>query len=410
MNRLFSFSFLFFSFVLLVLSACNKSPVPNQGGASSGVDGQQGVAVGEGNAPASGAAVATPIAPSALEMPYYKRMEGLVEGEGLVWHITGSNNVLQGSYVQTNSKHFGELMSSTSETVGQFALLEYDYTLKDYPVQTASIKGRFGDAATFTAIRMPKEGATVALSLQEKYPAGTTALRLVERKRNADKAAAEKARLSINLLYPQIRAGLAPAAAQAIDQAIERRMSGFLLPTNRSGATVPGIEEAMEMLQKSYDKDGKPYQMTWFYEVSSSVFANENHVLNLLLSAQTYSGGARPEQTVASLAFDLKTGKPLYLADFFQTGFEHRLRKVIEQILRKKNGLSDEEAITQVGFVKNEVPLPQHFTLNKHSLTVWYNPYELRAGSTPTSIIIPIADIADIIAKEAFWAAGAGTN
>ncbi|MET3576001.1 DUF3298 and DUF4163 domain-containing protein [Bhargavaea ullalensis] len=157
------------------------------------------------------------------------------------------------------------------------------------------------------------------------------------------------ARPKVNIIYPQVTGLANPAAQTKINQAIISTLSGL-------------------MHELGYGNQNL-VEMAGYFEVKT----NERGLLSLILSVYSFTGGAHGLTLAKGLTFDIHTGRQYRLSELFKPGSNYKqlISGQIERLIKEWNmdllepfaGISDD----------------QDFYLADHSLTVFFQLYELTA-------------------------------
>jgi hypothetical protein len=138
---------------------------------------------------------------------------------------------------------------------------------------------------------------------------------------------------------------------------------------------------------------------TWYYEINIQVVRQQFNYLALSVSTDNFTGGAHGSHQLRYINLNPKTRKAITIDSLIATGKIGELNKIAENIFRKNEKISPNEALDQKYFFdQGKFSLPDNFYLSKDALVFLYNIYEIKPYSEGTTeLAIPFKDLKNII-------------
>ncbi|MEQ8473769.1 MAG: DUF3298 and DUF4163 domain-containing protein [Marinoscillum sp.] len=190
--------------------------------------------------------------------------------------------------------------------------------------------------------------------------------------------------------------------ALALNKIIKRRITKILSEDYVMDATGnENIEQLIQLFLKSYDdfKESFPESNTpWTLDVEITKKFENNAVVSLEITTNSYTGGAHPNTFISFLNIRKTDSKDGSLSDFISNTSE--LTKLLEQQFRKEYDLAGNASLSESGFNfdNDQFKLPDTFGFSKQGMVFYYNSYEIAPYSEgPTQIVIPYARLTDIV-------------
>jgi len=140
-------------------------------------------------------------------------------------------------------------------------------------------------------------------------------------------------------------------------------------------------------------------QQTWFKNIDIHVLGQRSNYIGLKYDFIDYSGGAHGNYATIYLNYNPVTHEVVTLDSILRSGTKLKLTKVAEQIFRKNEGISANQALSEGYFFEKGVfALNENFTITNKGLNFLYNPYEIKsyAGGI-TELLIPFEQIKDLL-------------
>ncbi len=108
------------------------------------------------------------------------------------------------------------------------------------------------------------------------------------------------------------------------------------------------------------------------------VLFNEKDLLSLGYSGYSFSGGAHGNYGTTLASYDLMTKKLLTLDDIFKPNYQKTVSSALEKALRKKYNLNPKEGLNQFLFEEKIEPT-NNFAVTRKGILFNYTPYEIAA-------------------------------
>jgi hypothetical protein len=241
--------------------------------------------------------------------------------------------------------------------------------------------------------RRPSE-KSINFSISESYANGSlpfTCYTFSEKRNLNKKKVAEpnspKASIDLVLLYPNLPKG------NQLKDSLETLITRFLymdtIPFKSPESLLENI--AFDFFD-SYFKatDGienleAAASFNWEKKVSMDICFNERNIASLQIDKYAYTGGAHGILITQYAVCDLKQNKRLALADIMKDGYEAELNRILNQKLRKLNGIKPEESLQNAGFFDDIIDNSDNFYINKDGIGFFYNPYHIAPYSAGTT-------------------------
>lgn len=195
----------------------------------------------------------------------------------------------------------------------------------------------------------------------------------------------------------QVKSGVTVVVQEAINHDLRLATASFLVVGEEKAADQP-IADIGETIRKDFEENGKEFNMSWEYEVASTVALNAQHLLSVDVGGMTFTGGAHPNHANTLLFFDTRTGKRLTLADVLVPTYRPRLMQLIDQKLRQLYEIPAGIDLTEHGFMEKNIEPTENFMLTSQGITLHYSPYEIAPYVMGHIVVeIPFADINDLL-------------
>ncbi len=306
----------------------------------------------------------------------YLRHEGNLGGDLLItMHLIKQDSAISGCYFY---QKVGRPIGLTSHGIPSgVELWENDPDNPGSDEPSGIFTGDFLTSTRPTGYwRSPNTDQQIDFQLQENYPVGATpiALQAISKK---IPSCHDTACLSIDLCYPQVKADVG-----GINHAIEFEVCKHLTGEDRARHPEMTVEKAATALFQEFEElkegeDGSSWQ--WSYDINTSVYANEFHVLSLALECYSYSGGAHGLPYETRLNFDLRTGERIRLEDILVPDYQAILKADALKYLKlsMQGTVTDRLSDLGLSITQEEFALPENFYLSQAGLSFIYNPYEI---------------------------------
>jgi hypothetical protein len=142
--------------------------------------------------------------------------------------------------------------------------------------------------------------------------------------------------------------------------------------------------------------------MNWYDERVGKVIWQSDRLASIVVTDDSYYGGAHPNTALSSICFDLKTGLSVPLASFFTISEKEVAELMIKTVYDLTRTLKDETG-TYLLYDCSEADVraafkPGNFYLNGKEIIIYFQPYDIApyAAGLP-QFPIPYADLADVL-------------
>lgn len=119
------------------------------------------------------------------------------------------------------------------------------------------------------------------------------------------------------------------------------------------------------------------HSFNWETLIDSYISINTNGILVYRADNYAYTGGAHGIGITRLMVFDTEAMKPLELKEIFESGYEEKLQKLLEQKYRSTYFLEKDQPLSEAGLFEDHIPVSENFWLTSNSIGFYYNPYEL---------------------------------
>ncbi|WP_134090885.1 DUF3298 and DUF4163 domain-containing protein [Olivibacter sp. XZL3] len=164
------------------------------------------------------------------------------------------------------------------------------------------------------------------------------------------------------------------------------------------------IEEEAKAFIETYEDFVKldEYPRAWYSEMYAKVIQNTPDYLCVSLELSDYTGGAHGNYTTLFFNYDPVKVDTIGLEKIIPVKKQASLTKVAEQIFRKQEGLSPEQALDESYFFEdNTFHLNNNFSLTPKGLLFLYNVYEIKPYAAGiTKLMLPYAQIDSLMSAE----------
>lgn len=193
------------------------------------------------------------------------------------------------------------------------------------------------------------------------------------------KPSTPRARIEAMMLYPGKR------TSQTLKYTLDTVITSFISDTNlaiKSPAKL--FDQIAENFFNSYLNITRGIELierysifNWEKKFSMQVLYNDNSILSLRLSKYAYTGGAHGISIQENHVFDLRSSQIITLNDLFTPDFGSRLNEILENKLRRINGIKKKEGLKEAGFLVDSIEYNNNFYINNDGVGFYYNVYEI---------------------------------
>lgn len=136
----------------------------------------------------------------------------------------------------------------------------------------------------------------------------------------------------------------------------------------------------------------------WEKRLSMDVKYNVNNILSLSFEKYGFTGGAHGIKIKEFFVYDLRGNKQLQLKDIFVDEYASSLNKLLDNKLRKMNGIKEDESLREAGFFIDQVESTENFYVNNDGIGFYYNVYHLASYAMGTTeLFIPFKEMKQIL-------------
>ena len=175
--------------------------------------------------------------------------------------------------------------------------------------------------------------------------------------------------------------------ARTVNNAIEERLFMFENLTMQQAVdsfanfyTSEYKKNMAPLYREDVDNDTKHAWYEYRYEIETETEEGKDDCLVYIVELSMYEGGAHGIEQKLAMNFDEKTGKQITYDDLFVQGYDHRLREMLLEKLKKHTNTHSLEELQEEGYLFSmDIYAPQNFILDDDGITFIYNPYEIAA-------------------------------
>ncbi|MGI8469457.1 MAG: DUF3298 and DUF4163 domain-containing protein [Pyrinomonadaceae bacterium] len=317
-----------------------------------------------------------------------KTFLGYIGGKRVQINLTRDGSNLSGTYlyekIGTDLK-----LSGTIDAAGNFTLQERDAAGN----KTGEWKGSWKEAdgrATLTGKWKGAKGKPeLEFSADEQLVEFTNGAKLVTKSVNEISKAKH---YEITGEYPELT-GVNPATAANFNELVKKIVadSNARFKENISDLTPEDL--------KRFTGDADLYD-----EVTYDVILANDDIISLFFTDASYTGGAHPNATSATINFDLKNNRELKLADLFEpnanylkTISDYSLADLKRQL--QKNDMLNDEFLNGGASAKEDNF--KSWNLTKKGLQINFDAYQVAAyAAGPQTVVIPYAKLQNILRRD----------
>jgi len=185
----------------------------------------------------------------------------------------------------------------------------------------------------------------------------------------------------IDIQYQRVEEGLENvknAINLKLDNYIANELSGFISDDENTQAQLD-IEALITKLFDDYNnfiKDFDDYKQSWHIAISTKLIFQDDHLISILASNESYMGGAHGNHWDNVLNFDATNGESLSQEDIITN--QPEFIKIAEINFRKTRGISSDADLEKEGyfFKDGQFNLPENIGFTEKGILMIFNPYE----------------------------------
>ncbi len=184
---------------------------------------------------------------------------------------------------------------------------------------------------------------------------------------------------------------------KAVDKYLFTTLGSFLSEDSPALASLDEYAEALIQDYKHVASEFDDYEQDWNIQVKTELKNNDDNIISILTTVDSYLGGAHGNHWNDFLNFDANTGGEIGWKDIIRD--QDKFMKLAETGFRKERILSPDADFEREGyFFKDGIfVLPENIGFNSKGVVLIYNPYEVAPYSMgSTEFIIPWTAIENI--------------
>jgi len=217
-----------------------------------------------------------------------------------------------------------------------------------------------------------------------------------------------KAEIKIVLLYPDLSAS--NPLKDKLDFLITKYIFEDSVPFKNPELLMESItSDFFESYHRAFDGvkiDETDPTFNWEKKITMDICYNERNITSLKIDKYAYTGGAHGIKITQYIVCDLNENLPLMLKDIMQENYEVRLNLLLNQKLRKMNGIKPDENLKESGFFYDQISTSENFYINKDGIGFFYNLYQIApySGGT-TELFLTFSELREILNQDSlfFW-------
>jgi hypothetical protein len=328
---------------------------------------------------------------------FYKHLTGTLDTNmQITFDLLAKNGAVTGFYYyyfpepgNEHIVHFGK----TIPLVGEVA--EGQIVLDDFGNTGSRFTGKLEQEKTIEGTWIQNNTAKpIPFKITEDYSNGSIPLVCYTfqdvhplKERRADETKPPEAKMDIILLYPDLPKG------NPLRDTFDVILTEFLLNEKISLSSPEVLLEDLSFdFFTSYKNATEGIQdlsstatFNWEKKVSMDVSYNENNLLSMKIMKYAYTGGAHGIEFTEHVVMDTDENRKIKLEDIFKPGFDKELDELLNNKLRKINGIKENENLKEAGFFVERIAYNDNFYVNNDGIGFYYNLYSIAAYSAGTN-------------------------
>ena len=205
----------------------------------------------------------------------------------------------------------------------------------------------------------------------------------------------------LSVTYLRIKNGpqdIKDSINNAIDAYLYHTLGDFLSDEQLSLQSLDEYAMALINDYKQLALEFDDFNQKWNIDIATELKNNNDYLISVLCSVESYMGGAHPNHWKNFLNFDATTGKKISWKDIFTD--QHKFIEIAEAGFRKERILTTDADFEREGyFFKDGIfSLPENIGYTSQGILLIYNPYEVAPYSMgSTEFVIPWEEVKDIL-------------
>jgi hypothetical protein len=343
---------------------------------------------------------------------FYKHFTGKLDTSmNLTLDLLSHNGTISGYYFYSfpepgspSTIHYGKTISVLGKISGE------TIDFNELNNQESQFSGRMENDKKISGFwQKNKNDKAVPFLIEEIYPKGSIPLSCYSVsaehflfKGDGAKKISPKAKININILFPMESNG------NSTNDSLKKLISKYLLHNNESiGSPKSFIEKLRDNYFDSYIKSSEGIADVSNAEsfnreklITMQVAYNEKHLLSFILRKFAKTGNSSGIGMVKHFVFSSVLNRQLLIEDIFTNEGIAQLDNLLNEKLRKLNGIKAGESLTEAGFFTGEINHNNNFYINNDGIGFIYNVYEIAPGTSgTTSLFISFKELNESIIK-----------
>ena len=343
---------------------------------------------------------------------FYKHFTGKLDSTmNLTLDLLSNNGIVNGYYYysfpepgSTTEMHYGKTIS-ISGTISKESI-----NFREFNNTESQFSGTLENDNKISGLwQKSAKDKTVPFFLEENYSNGSIPLScyaisdehlLISG--DGAKKTSPRAKIHINILYP------VQGQKSALNDSLKKLISRYL---NKKNKIIESPKQFIKDLKNSYF-DSYIKSSEGIADISNTesfnreknitmhVAYNENQLLSIILRKFAKTGNSSGIEMSKYIVFSSELSRQLLLEDFItEEGFS-QLDDLLNNKLRKLNGIKPEESLTDAGFFSETIKHNNNFYINNDGIGFLYNVYEIAPGTSgTTSLFISFKELNEGMVK-----------
>jgi hypothetical protein len=267
--------------------------------------------------------------------------------------------------------------------------------LTEFSTEGSSFNGVFNSKNKITGTwqRNPDE-KSIPFSVTEDYSGGSlpfsyftlSGTRYLNKGEHAQKNS-PKARISLVLLYPDLPHK--NPLKDSLDFLITKYLHVDTVPFKNPELLLENITfdffDSYYRATDGIEDISKTSSFNWEKNITMEVYYNENNIVSLKIEKYAFTGGAHGINITQFIVCDLKQQKLIDLKDIMKENYKVQLDNILNEKLRKMNGIKPDENLKESGFFADRIESSENFYINRDGIGFYYNIYHIAPFSAGTT-------------------------
>ncbi len=205
----------------------------------------------------------------------------------------------------------------------------------------------------------------------------------------------------IDIKYQKIEDGqetVKAAINKQLDKYIVSELNGFISDDENTQSAIQALITKLFDDYRSFIKEFSDTKQSWHIAINTKLIYQNDHLISILASNESYMGGAHGNHWENILNFDATTGKSLSQEDIIINHLE--FLRIAEVNFRKIRGISSNADLEKEGyfFKDGQFKLPENIGFTDKGILLIFNPYEAGPYSMgEIRFTIPRDEVKDLV-------------